>query len=38
MERDIYMSIGWTPDMIGWACAKSFPILAMPLGVSYSWL
>jgi len=25
------MSIGWAPDMIGWACAQPFPTLAMPL-------
>jgi len=28
MERDINMSIGWAPDMIGWACAQPFPTLA----------
>jgi len=25
------MSIGWAPDMIGWACAQPFPTLATPL-------
>jgi len=32
----VNMSIGWAPDMIGWACAKPFPTLATLLGVSYS--
>jgi len=27
------MSIGWAPDMIGWACAQPFPTLAMPLAI-----
>jgi len=25
------MSIGWAPNMIGWACAQPFPTLATPL-------
>jgi len=25
------MSIGWAPDMIGWAYAQPFPTLATPL-------
>jgi len=28
MERDISMSIGWEPDMIGWACVEPFSTLA----------
>jgi len=28
------MSIGWAPDMIGWACAQPFPTLATPLLVA----
>jgi len=27
------MSIGWAPDMIGWACAQPFPTLATPLNL-----
>jgi len=27
----VNMSIGWAPDMIGWACAQPFPTLATPL-------
>jgi len=27
----VKMSIGWVPDMIGWACAQPFPTLATPL-------
>ena len=27
----VNMSIGWAPDMIGWAYAQPFPTLAMPL-------
>ena len=27
----INMSIGWAPDMIGWACTQPFPTLATPL-------
>jgi len=31
----INMSIGWTTDMIVWACAQPFPTLAMPLLGAY---
>jgi len=27
----VNMSIGWAPDMIGWACVQPFPTLATPL-------
>jgi len=27
----VNMSIGWVPNMIGWACAQPIPTLAMPL-------